>query len=140
MTRLHMWPILVCVSVPTAVALAGCGGGSQSAVQGSSTTRVVVPGGDRFAPFALVVTRGTAVTFHNADSDKHSVVSVPGASGNFNSTIAAGASWTVTLHDAGLYRYYCSIHARYDSATQQVEGLPNADHPGQPMEGVIVVE
>ena len=77
--------------------------------------------------------------FHNGDGDAHSVVSVPGAPASFSTGIAPGASWTVTLNTSGQYRYYCSIHARYDPATQQVEGLPNADHPSQPMEGVLVV-
>jgi plastocyanin len=129
----------------SAVALAGCGGsgGSQyqaAAVQGNSAARVEIPAADRFSPFALIVKSGTTVTVHNADSDAHSVVSVPGDPSSFNRKVAAGGSWSVTLTSSGLYRYYCSIHARYDPATQQVEGLSNADKPSQPMEGVIEVQ
>ena len=146
MMRLHSSCIAVSITLSGALALAACGadGAAQTTagarVQGSTTPQVVIPGADRFAPFVRVVTRGTAVTFHNGDADAHSVVSVPGAPATFSTALAPGASWTVTLNTSGQYRYYCSIHARYDPATQQVEGLPNADHPSQPMEGVIVVQ
>lgn len=145
MTRLHSARIVLFAALTSALPLVACGGGATqpsaaSGVQGSSAMRVVIPGGDRFAPFVQVVPRGTAVTFHNGDSDAHSAVTVPGDPASFSRTITAGGSWTVTLSTSGLYRYYCSIHARYDPATQQVEGLPNADHPSQPMEGVIVVQ
>lgn len=145
MMRLRSSCIAVSTALTSALVLVACGGdgAAQSTagvrVQGSNTPQVVIPGADRFAPFVRVVSRGTAVTFHNGDGDAHSVVSVPGAPASFSTGIAPGASWTVTLNTSGQYRYYCSIHARYDPATQQVEGLPNADHPSQPMEGVLVV-
>lgn len=146
MTRLRSSRIVLYITLTSASTLAACGGGgaSQSAagtgVRANTTPQVVIPGADRFAPFVRVVSRGTAVTFRNGDGDTHSVVSVPGAPETFSRTLSSGASWSVTLTSSGLYRYYCSIHARYDPATQQVEGLPNADHPSQPMEGVIVVQ
>ena len=146
MTHRQASHLALYITLTSALALAACGGGGASqptagaAVKANTTPQVVIPGADRFAPFVRVVSRGTAVTFHNGDADAHSVVSVPGAPANFSRTLSAGASWTVTLNSSGLYRYYCSIHARYDPATQQVEGLPNADHPSQPMEGVIVVQ
>ena len=146
MTRLHSSRIALHVTLTSALTLAACGGGgasgstATSGVQASTTPQVVIPGADRFAPFVRMVSRGTAVTFHNGDRDAHTVVSVPGAPEIFSTTLSSGASWTVTLNSSGLYRYYCSIHAHYDPATQQVEGLPNADHPSEPMEGVIVVQ
>ena len=149
MTRLHssriVWRNALYITLTSGLTLAACacGGTTQptvaAGVRASTTSQVVIPGADRFAPFVRVVPRGTAVTFHNGDADAHSVVSVPGAPATFSKTLSSGASWTVTLDSAGLYRYYCSIHARYDPATQQIEGLPNADHPSQPMEGVLVV-
>lgn len=146
MTRLHSSRSALYVTLTSALTLAACGGGGASqstagaGVRASTTPQVVIPGADRFAPFMRVVSRGTAVTFQNGDRDTHSVVSVPGAPETFSTTLSSGTSWTVTLTSSGLYRYYCSIHARYDPATQQVEGLPNADHPSEPMEGVIIVQ
>ena len=100
---------------------------------------VTIPAADRFAPFALVVQRGARVTFRNADSDPHSAVSTPGSPAAFSGVLQPGAAWTVTLSQSGVYHYYCSIHARFDPATGEVEALPNADRPAEPMEGVIVV-
>lgn len=145
MTRPHSSHIALYVTTTAALILVACGGSAAettagAGVQAGTAGKVVIPGGDRFAPFALTVSPGTTVTFRNSDSDAHSVVSVPGAPASLSKTLASGSSWSVTLTSSGLYRYYCSIHARYDPATQQVEGLPSADHPSQPMEGVIVVQ
>ena len=131
--------------LPSSLALAACGGAAASAgppsaaVGAAAVTRVVVPSADRFRPFAIVVRKGTQVTFHNGDADRHSVVTTPGDPGAFNEGLAPGASWTVTLMHSGVYQYYCSIHARYDPATGQVEALPSADHPAEPMQGLIIV-
>jgi plastocyanin len=100
---------------------------------------VTIPGGDRFSPFVTVVSNGSQVTFHNGDADAHSVVSVPGDVQLFNKILEPGESWTVTLVSAGTHRYFCSIHAQFDGATGQVRALPGADHPDEPMEGVVVV-
>jgi hypothetical protein len=82
------------------------------------------------------VRRGSTVIFRNGDTDAHTVTSVPTA---FNVAIAAGRSAVLTFDRVGIYRYFCSLHARYDPSTDQVAALPTADRPNEPMEGVIVV-
>jgi plastocyanin len=100
---------------------------------------VTVPQADRFAPPVIEVRRGSTVTFRNGDTDAHTVTSVPNAPTAFNVVIAAGRSAVLTFDRAGIYRYFCSLHARYDPSTDQVAALPTADRPSEPMEGVIVV-
>jgi plastocyanin len=100
---------------------------------------VTVPQADRFAPPVMDVKRGSSVTFRNADTDAHTVTSVPGDPTTFNITIAAGRSAVLTFDRVGIYRYFCALHARYDSSTDEVAGLPTADRPSEPMQGVIVV-
>ena len=135
--------LLVWLATPALTALAACGGGSPSPhtslVQAATVARVDVPGADLFSPFAVSVRRGAEVVFHNSDSDTHSAVTVPGDPSGFDMKLTSGTEQTVTLDADGVYRYYCSIHARYDPITGQVQALPNTDHIGQPMEGVIVV-
>ena len=126
------------------LALTACGESTNgvqptAAVRAVETSRVVIPGADRFTPFITVVRDGAQITFHNGDVDAHSVVSVPGSPVSFARVLKPGESWTITLTESGSYRYYCSIHARYDPSTGQVEALPNSDHANEPMEGVVVV-
>ena len=40
---------------------------------------------------------------------------------------------------AGTHHFYCSIHAHFDPATGQIAANPTADHPDEPMEGVVTV-
>ena len=87
----------------------------------------------------MAVNRGVAVTFRNADTDVHTVTSVPGDPISFNVTIAAGRSIVLSFDRPGVYRYFCALHARYDPSTDEVAALPTADHPSEPMAGVIVV-
>jgi plastocyanin len=104
----------------------------------ASNPKVTIPS-DRFQPAVTESVSGGTVTFHNADRDAHTVTSVPGASPAFDLAIPAGGTRTLTLEKAGAYRYYCRIHAHYDPKTDQVAANPGADHPDEPMAGVIVV-
>jgi hypothetical protein len=45
----------------------------------------------------------------------------------------------LTLTVSGAYRYYCSIHAVYDPQTDQITAKSNANHPEEPMAGVLVL-
>jgi plastocyanin len=81
------------------------------------------------------VRRGSTVIFRNGDTDAHTVTSVPNAPTAFNVTIAPGRSAVLTFDRVGIYRYFCSLHARYDPSTDQVAALPTADRPNEPMEG-----
>lgn len=121
--------------------LAACGGAASStgAVHAAATAHVSVPGADRFTPFVTDVAHGSQVTFHNGDSDTHTVVSVPGDGAALNLTLAPGQSLSVTLDSTGVHHYYCSIHAHFDPATGQVAANADADNPSEPMQGVLVV-
>jgi len=136
-----VWPtrgfdhLFAVIAATLLLALTACGGAS-GAVQAS---RIAIPGADRFSPFITTVRNGSEIMFHNGDSDAYSVVSIPGDPASFDKVLQPGETWTVTLKVAGSYRYYCSIHARFDATTGQVEALPEADHPSEPMEGVVVV-
>ena len=124
------------------VSVSACGGAATSAApppQTGGAPVVTVPQADRFAPPVIEVRRGSTVTFRNADTDAHTVTSVPSDPSAFNVVIAAGRSMVLTFERVGIYRYFCSLHARYDPSTDQVAALPNADRPSEPMEGVIVV-
>lgn len=100
---------------------------------------VTVPGGDRFAPVAVSVAPPEVITFHNADADAHTVTSLPGDPTQFDIILAPGESRTLVLATPGIHRYYCRLHARYDASTDQVAALRTADHPDEPMAGVLVV-
>jgi plastocyanin len=85
------------------------------------------------------IAKGGTVTFHNGDTDAHTVTSVPGDPSHIDLRIEPGATVTLVLKVAGAYRYYCSIHASYDADTDQIAAKPDADHPHEPMAGVLVV-
>lgn len=127
--------------VAGALTVTACGSGTaaQAPAVAPTPVAVVVPHADRFEPYATAVTRDGGVTFHNADADVHTVTSVPGAPESFNLTVQPGATVALKLSKPGLYRYYCSLHARYDGDTGQVAALPGADHPNEPMAGVLTV-
>src|SRR5437870_13873738 len=120
--------------------MTACDGGS-SGVKGAATgtARVNVPGADRFAPFSTFVSPGSLVMFHNGDADAHTVVSVPGDPVAWHLTLQPGQSLTVAVNLAGTHHFYCSIHAHFDPATGQIAANPTADHPDEPMEGVVTV-
>ena len=105
----------------------------------SGTAAVEMPG-DRFAPNVTVVQEGGRVTFHNADSDEHTVTSIPGDPMAFNLVVKPGDTVTLDLRRSGVYRFYCSIHASYDAATGQFAARQSSDHPDEPMSGVVVAE
>ncbi|HVH64078.1 MAG TPA: cupredoxin domain-containing protein [Candidatus Dormibacteraeota bacterium] len=105
---------------------------------GLSNPIVTIPS-DRFAPAVTESVSGGTVTFHNADADAHTVTSLPGASVKFDLVIPSGATRTLKLSSPGTYRYFCRFHAHYDPRTDQVAANPKADHPDEPMAGVIVV-
>ncbi len=100
---------------------------------------VSIPG-DSVNPFITTVTAGGTVTWHNADTDPHTVVSVPGNSpAPINLMVQPDADQSITFTTPGLYWYYCNVHAAWDEATGQVGALPSADAPNEPMMGLVAV-
>lgn len=128
------------------LAMTGCGSlntstssPTRSALPKTGEANIKIPAGDRFLPFVTEVTRGMTITVHNGDTDAHTVTSTPGDPSSFDVRIEPGATVTLTLTVPGSYRYYCSIHATYDPQTDQIAADHNADHPDEPMAGVLVV-
>src|SRR5574337_39288 len=126
-------------------ATAACGQAPQvntsAAASASKTVSVVIPGTDRFSPFALTINQGDTVRWVNNDTDEHVVVTVPDAPETFSLPVQGGGkSATHTFQIPGVYYYYCSIHARYDDKAGQVAALKMASDPTMPMAGVIYVK
>jgi plastocyanin len=105
--------------------------------KGPATAEIEIPGQDRFSPFVTSVAPMGTITIENRDTDEHTVSSLPGAPIQFDLHVPANGAKTLQL-PAGVYRYYCTAHAKYDDKTGQVASLPSANFPDQPMEGIIV--
>lgn len=65
-----------------------------------------------FTPATLTVSRGTTVTFTNADAITHTASSGTGGTkdGKFDKEVRAGAQATITFDTAGTFDYFCEIH------------------------------
>jgi plastocyanin len=117
---------------------------------------VIVPGEDRFTPFAQTIRPAESVTWENDDTDDHTVVSddalntagnqgvnelLPGTDSN------GGQPGTLTLHftHPGTFVFYCRFHAHLDGDNQPVAPGPDggiqdtSGNFGTPMMGVITV-
>jgi len=125
------------VLLVAATALLTACGTATTATTARTDATVTIPS-DRFLPVISQSVTGGTVTFCNADADAHTVTSLPGAAVAFDLVIPAGGTRTLKLDAAGAYRYYCRFHAHYDPKTDQVAANPGADHPDEPMAGVIV--
>ena len=143
---------LLCAAGLCAASLAYAEKPSQDCAQ-----QVVVPGEDRFFPFALTVRAGDCVEWVNQDTDDHTVVSddsfntaghngtdhlLPGTDSN------AGKPGTFVLRfdHAGTFVYYCRFHSHLDDDNQPVAPGPDGGiqdsngNFGTPMMGVITVK
>jgi len=127
------------------------------AVQQSRThNQIIVPGEDRFTPFAQTIRAGESITWINMDTDDHTVVSddalntvnprrvnrlLPGTDNN------GGKPGTLTLRfpQPGVFVYYCRFHSHLDDDHQPAApgpdgGIQDADgNFGTPMMGIITV-
>ena len=63
-----------------------------------------------FAPAALTVHAGDAVTWTNHDVAPHDVTVTSGPASVHSPMLSTGQSWTYTFTAAGTYSYICSIH------------------------------
>jgi plastocyanin len=110
--------LLTCV-----VALAGCGGGSSSAMPttptptpgGTSPTAVSIPLGASgqttaaYVPDSITVSVGTTVKWTNNDAIAHDVTSQNNLF--FSGNMASGATFSQTFQSTGTFPYYCTIHS-----------------------------
>ena len=112
--------------------------------------QVLVPGEDRFSPYAVTVRVGQTVQFVNNDSDDHLVISVDafntaGHRGAHALLKGNGGTLNITFNHAGVFPFYCGFHARLDSNNQPVAPGPDGGiqdpngNFGTPMNGVITV-
>jgi plastocyanin len=103
-------------------------------------TTVAVPG-DRFAPAYLTVAAGSTVTWHNADTDPHTVTTVPGYAPVAFDLPLAPSGGTASFHftTPGLYVFYCKAHATFDSTTGMVKAMNGTDVFPEAMAGAVFV-
>ena len=125
--------------------------------------KVVIPGEDRFDPFALTIHQGDTVNWTNNDSDNHTVVSddaINNIGPHVNQVIQSGKTISIKFKETGQWVYYCRFHSHLDSFGQpiapgcgencdQVSGITTpvfqccgsaiAGNFGTPMSGVITV-
>ncbi len=101
--------------------------------------KVVVPNADRFQSLAIVVRKGTRVTWSNLDTVAHSVGAVPNASAQFQLLVKAGDRSGYTFSQSGIYPYFCSLHASWNADLKRVEARAGATEYPAAMEGVVFV-
>jgi plastocyanin len=116
----------------------------------------IIPGEDRFTPFAQTIHAGDSVKWINMDTDDHSIVSddafntsghqglnivLPGTDNNGGKP----GVFTLRFPLPGTFVYYCRFHAHLDADHQPVApgpkmGIQDPDgNFGTPMMGVITV-
>jgi plastocyanin len=111
--------------------------------------QIMVPGEDRFTPFAITIRVGQKVTWVNNDTETHYVVSndafnTAGHRG-VNQAVPANGKFTLTFKHAGVFPFYCRLHATLDADNQPKApgpdgGIQDSDgNFGTPMNGVITV-
>ncbi|MDQ8732419.1 cytochrome P460 family protein [Bradyrhizobium sp. LHD-71] len=63
----------------------------------------------KFGPATVVVNKGQPVTWHNVDTSPHQIT-ITGAKPQRSSIMLKGQTTQLTLADAGIYDYICSLH------------------------------
>jgi plastocyanin len=118
------------VLASAALAFAGCSGsgsaGSPAAGSaagngpGVATTTVDLPPSYRFAPSAISVKAGSAVTWTNHDNFTHSVQFLDGGLPTEPQVMQPGQSTNFTFATAGTYHYQCHLHPQNMKGTVTV--------------------
>lgn len=101
---------------------AGCGssGSSGSVATPVATTSVDLPPSYRFAPSAIQVKVGAAVTWTNHDNFTHSVTFLDGGLPGDPMVMDPGATATFTFATTGTYNYQCHLHPQNMKGTVTV--------------------
>ncbi len=149
-------PAILLFAACLALAPHRSGAQDKNAQDKNAHLQVIVPGEDRFVPFAQTVHVGDAVKWINMDTDDHTVVSddVFNSTGRFGLNILlkgtdsnGGKPGTFSLRfsQPGTFVYYCRFHSHLDAQHQPTAPGPDggiqADDGnfGTPMMGVITV-
>lgn len=135
------------VAALAAVLAAGCGAPPSPARQAKFSEAAVVsiaPNADQFSPYILMVTPGTMVHWRNDDTLAHTVVTTPQQTSYLNPQtfalrIAPGQTGMVVFTTPGLYHYYDTGVAAWDTQWDRVEPMPTAPRYPEAMDGVIWV-
>ena len=118
--------------------------------------QLIVPGEDRFSPFAITIRSGQSVQWVNLDTDDHTVVSNDffNTAGHNGTNVLlkgtdsnGGVPGTFILHFShpGIFVYYCRFHAHLDNFHQPAAPGPDGGiqdqngNFGTPMNGIITV-
>jgi plastocyanin len=140
------------IAIPGTLAMAGgnsrllssstSAAAAQTSVPAAQPTSVsiAVPA-DRFSPAYLTISAGTTVTWHNTDTDPHTVTTAPGlAPVPLELVLAPGGAASFHFTKPGLYVVYCKDHAVWDTATGLPKALPGTDIYPEAMAGAILVQ
>jgi len=123
---------------------------SNRALAGSQAVKqIIVPGEDRFTPFAVTVHVGQKVQWFNNDSDDHDVISVDALNTaghkGVNHLLQPGDTFSLKFTHPGVFPFYCDFHSQLDAHNQPKApgpfgGIqdPNGNF-GTPMSGVVTV-
>lgn len=140
-------PIVATVAL-CGMVLASCARGAtatQRAPKVSSFTVMLPQGADEFAPFIVPVSVGSTVIWQNQDTASHSFTTTPDHTSylnpeSFSLTIPAGGTAKFVFTHPGVYDYYDTGVATWNTTDHRVAA--NAGAPGFPlaMEGVIWVQ
>ena len=129
--------------------------GAQSRTQAAgreknAAVQIMVPGEDRFTPFAITVKVGQGVEWVNNDTDDHLIISndafnTAGHRGTSVLLPGGGGTFRLQFNHEGVFPYYCGFHAMLDADNQPKApgpdgGIQDGDgNFGTPMNGVITV-
>lgn len=119
-----VFPSILCIAlVPLA---AGCGSDNKSSSDTGASTPTPAPtttsgggGGGaasvsikdiKFNPHDIKVKKGTTITWTNNDQVEHTVTKDGGGGPAFNSNVAPGATFKLTVNTPGKIPYKCTIH------------------------------
>ena len=136
---------------------------ARAAEHGHVLQQIIVPGEDRFTPFALTIEVGDTVEWVNNDTDDHTVVSddvfnttgpvgfnrlLPGTDSNGGQP----GKLRIRFRHPGTFVYFCRFHSKLNGENQPVAPGPkggiqgegsippgNSDNWGTPMMGTITV-
>jgi plastocyanin len=154
-TSLNFIRITACFAC--ALALSGARPSHAKKPAQSCSQQVIVPGEDRFFPFALTIRAGDCVEWVNQDTDDHTVVSddpfntagnkgtdhlLPGTDSNGGQP----GTFVLRFSKRGTFVYYCRFHSHLDGDSQPVAPGPDggiqdgSGNFGTPMMGVVTVK
>jgi len=150
MSALRFRGLAMCLFTVSVLVLSVSNSAMAQENRGKETARqIIVPGEDRFTPFAITIVVGQKVTWINKDTEGHTIVSddafnTAGHRG-VNVVVKAGGMFSLTFTHPGVFPFYCRFHATLDAENQPKApgprgGIqdPNGNF-GTPMNGVITV-